>query len=153
MSDSTISRAIENLMAIYPLLHKSIARPLRCQGLLTPGAIYTLGVLKNNGNLSMSEIGKNLAIPKPNVTTLVDKLIAEDMVERLPNENDRRIINIKITPKGVETFLTLKKEISEELRNRLEVLNENDIEKLSFYSQQIKEMLRSVLKNDEKHLQ
>lgn len=96
----------------------------------------------------MSEIGKKLAMPKPNVTTLVDRLIAENLAERLSDENDRRIINIRITEKGIETFLFLKKEISEELQRRLEVLSEKEIENLSLSSTHIKEVLRSVLRND-----
>lgn len=151
MPDSNINNVIENLMAIYPLLHKSIARPLRSSGSLTPGIVYILGLLKNNNTLSMSEIGQKLAMPKPNVTTLVDKLIAENMAERLPDENDRRIINIKITEKGIETFLVLKNEISEELQRKIEVLNEKDLEALSQSSNHVKEMLRMVLKSDCKH--
>jgi len=148
MSESNINKAVENLMAIYPLLHRSISRPLRSNCTLTPGVAFILGLLKNNGILSMSEIGKKLAMPKPNVTTLVDRLIAENLAERLSDENDRRIINIRITEKGIETFFFLKKEISEELQRRLEVLSEKEIENLSISSTHIKEVLRSVLRND-----
>jgi DNA-binding MarR family transcriptional regulator len=142
---------MENLMAVFQLLHKAIARPLRSSCSFSPGMVYILGLLKNNETLSMSEIGKKLIIPKPNVTTLVDKLIAEDMVKRLPDENDRRIINIKITEKGIGSFQVLKNEISEELQRKIEILNEKDLEALSHSSKHVKEMLRMVLKTDCKH--
>jgi len=47
----------------------------------------------------MSEIGKHLGIPKPNVTALIDKLIDEKLSERLPDKTDRRIIKIKLRRK------------------------------------------------------
>jgi DNA-binding MarR family transcriptional regulator len=151
VTDSNIDNALENLMAIFQLLHKTIVRPLRSSCSISPGMVYILGQLKKNGTLSMSEIGKKLIIPKPNVTTLVDKLIAESLAERLPDENDRRIINIRLTEKGSEVFLVLKKNMSEELQRKIEVLNEKDIEELSHSSAHVKDMLRLVLNADCKH--
>jgi DNA-binding MarR family transcriptional regulator len=132
-------------MAIHPLLHKTLLRTVRVNCMHSPGAFYMLGVLKHNGIQSMSEIGKKLAMSKPNVTSLVDKIVAEEWAERLPDENDRRIINIRITEKGIQAFDSFKRDMSDEMYRKLEVFQEDELEVLRDSSEKIKDMLRSIL--------
>ncbi len=137
----SIDLSIENLISIHPLLSKSFTKSIRTKTNLNPGSLYVLGVLRRHDILSMSEIGCKLSMPKPHVTSLVDKLIAEDMVERLLDPKDRRIVNIRITEKGVDDFNAIKLEISKELRIRLEKLSAEKLDILAEASQQIKEIL------------
>ncbi|HEY5508642.1 MAG TPA: MarR family transcriptional regulator [Paludibacter sp.] len=137
----SIDSSIENLISIHPLLSKSFTKSIRTKTNLNPGSLYVLGVLRRHDILSMSEIGCKLSMPKPHVTSLVDKLIAEDMVERLLDPKDRRIVNIRITEKGIDDFNAIKLEISQELRIRLEKLSAEKLDILAEASQQIKEIL------------
>jgi len=61
----------------------------------------------------VSAIGKQLIIAKQNMTTLIDRLMNDGLVERRYDTKDRRIINILITEKGIqflkESMLDLKK--------------------------------------------
>jgi DNA-binding MarR family transcriptional regulator len=84
-------------------------------------------------------------MPKPHVTTLIDRLIAEKMVERLFDPKDRRIVNVRITEKGVNDFNAIKLEISQELRIKLEKLDVEKLEILSVASKQVKDILMTVL--------
>jgi len=137
----SIDSSIENLISIHPLLSKSFTKSIRTKTNLNPGSLYVLGVLRRHDILSMSEIGCKLSMPKPHVTSLVDKLIAEDMVERLLDPNDRRIVNIRITEKGIADFNAIKFEISQELRIRLEKLSAEKLDILAEASKQIKDIL------------
>jgi DNA-binding MarR family transcriptional regulator len=137
----SIDSSIENLISIHPLLSKSFTKSIRTKTNLNPGSLYVLGVLRRHDILSMSEIGCKLSMPKPHVTSLVDKLIAEDMVERLLDPKDRRIVNIRITEKGIDDFNAIKFEISQELRSKLEKLSAEKLDILAEASQQIKEIL------------
>lgn len=141
----SIDSVIENLITIQPLLSKTFTRSLRAKTNLNPGSLYVLGVLLRHETLSMSEIGCKLSMPKPHVTSLVDKLIAEEMVERLNDPNDRRIINIQITDKGKNDFLEIKKEISKEFRLKLKVLNPDQLRAFSTASKQVKDILTEIL--------
>ena len=87
-------------------------------------------------------------MPKSHATALVDKLIAEEMVERLFDPKDRRIVYVQITAKGAEDFNTIKQEISQEMRMRLEKLDSSKIEILAVASQQLKDILMEVLLDD-----
>ena len=144
-STVSIETVIENLISIHPLLTKSFSKSIRLKSNLNPGSLYVLGALSKHEVLSMSEIGCKLSMPKPHVTGLVDKLIAEKLVERLNDPNDRRIVNITITQKGIEDFSLIKKEITMEFREKLELLDENRLIILSEATEQVKEILNSVL--------
>jgi len=141
----SIDRAIENLISIHPLLSKSFTRSIRSKTNLNPGSLYVLGVLTRHGMLSMSEIGCKLAMPKPHITGLVDKLIAEELVERTYDPKDRRIVNVHITEKGAADFNAIKLEISQELRQKLEKLDAHTLQVLSESSQHVKDILTTIV--------
>jgi len=141
----SIDLVIENLISIHPLLSKTFTKAIRSKTNLNPGSLYVLGVLTRHETLSMSEIGCRLSMPKPHITSLVDKLIAEEMVERLFDPKDRRIVNVRITEKGLNDFHTIKQEISQDLRLKLEKLDAEKLETLSGASQQVKDILMTVV--------
>jgi DNA-binding MarR family transcriptional regulator len=143
-----IDSIADNLLSIHPLLYKSISKPMRTQTSITPGAMFVLGSLKRNGILSMSDIGKCLSMPKPHITVIVDKLIEEGYVERQSDPNDRRIVNILITPKGLKDFEEIKQAVSETLKSKLILLSEEELEVLSVASQHVKDILISILSKD-----
>jgi DNA-binding MarR family transcriptional regulator len=148
MTTLKIDMIADNLISIHPLLFKSISRPLRNQTSITPGGMYVLGSLKRNGTQSMSDIGKCLSMPKPHVTVIVDKLIEEGYVERQSDPNDRRVVNILLTEKGLEDFENIKQEISENLKIKLSKLNEDEQEILADASQKVREILISILSKE-----
>jgi len=148
MTQLKIDLIAENLITIHPLLYKSISKPLRNQSSITPGGMFVMGTLKRHGTLSMSDIGKCLAMPKPHVTVIVDKLIEEGYVERQSDPKDRRIVNILITGKGVTDFETIKQSVSENLKSKLLLLSEDELEILSNATQQVKEILITILSKE-----
>lgn len=48
----------------------------------------------------MSELAQSLEISRPAATGLIDRLIAQRLVQRENLEEDRRTIKVSITPKG-----------------------------------------------------
>ena len=132
---------VENLMSIYPLLSKNFAKAIRTKTTFTPGVLFTLGALYHHKKLTMSGIGCHLSIPKPHATILVDKLIKDDLVVRLPDPHDRRVIYIELTEKGRDTLKSLKSIVSEELTKKLALLTVEQMQLLSTASEQVKETL------------
>ena len=138
----------DNLMAIHPLLYKSISKPLRSKTSITPGGMFVMDSLKRRGTLSMSDIGKCLSMPKPHITVIVDKLIDEGYVVRHNNSNDRRIINISLTDKELIDFEDIRQALSETLKSKLVLLNDQELEQLVEASQKMKEILTSILSRE-----
>jgi DNA-binding MarR family transcriptional regulator len=138
----------QHLMAIHPLLYKSITKPLRSKTSITPGGMFVMDSLKRHGTLSMSDIGKCLSMPKPQITVIVDRLIEEGYVVRQNDSNDRRIINISLTDKGLIDFEDIKQALSETLKSKLVLLNDQELEQLSEASQKMKDILISILSRE-----
>ena len=149
MTKIKVDLIAENLMAIHPLLYKSISKPLRTRSSITPGGMFVMESLKRRGMLSMSDIGKCLSMPKPHITVIVDKLIDEGYVVRQNDSKDRRIINISLTDKGLIDFEEIREAVSMTLKSKLILLSEEQQDQLSTSSQQLKEILISLLTNNE----
>lgn len=115
---------------------------------MTPGAMFVMGSLKRHGLLSMSDIGKCLAMPKPHVTLIIDRLIEEQYVERQNDPNDRRIINVSITEKGIQIFDEIKATLVENMKIKLLNLTEEEQEILAVASLQVKDILMSILSKE-----
>lgn len=145
MTQSIVDSIAENLISIHPMLYKSISKPIRSKSSITPGGMFVLGSLKRHGILSMSDIGKCLMMPKPHITVIVDRLIEAGCVERKNDPKDRRIVNISLTQKGLKDFERIKQTSSAALKQKLVALNDEELEKLATSSQQVKEILISIL--------
>ncbi len=142
-----IDLIVENLISILPVIAKSYSKAVRSKTDFTPSTLFTLGALAHHGKLTMSGIGCHLTVPKPQVTSLVDKLIKDNLVERSYDPNDRRIIYIQLTAKGRETFIETKKIIGAEFRERLVNLEKDKLEVLQTASLNVKTILTEVMQD------
>jgi DNA-binding MarR family transcriptional regulator len=143
--DISIDKIIDNLFFISPSVTKSLVHSFRAKTNLNPVSFYILRLLSRHEILSMSEIGFKLQMPKPHVTAQVDKLIAENMAERHFDSNDRRIINIKLTIKGIETINLISNEVSQEIRKRIQTLDSEKIRNMLDASQQLRDILFEIM--------
>jgi len=141
----SIDKIIENLIYLHPLLSKSLTRSIRLKTNLNPGSLYILGMLSKYEMLSMSEIGCKLSMPKPHVTAQVDKLILEEMVERIFDPQDRRIINIRMTEKGKEDFIAIKLEVTKDMRERIQKIEPSKLAVLSDSTQYVRDILSDIM--------
>ena len=91
-----------------------------------------------------SEVGKKLVISTPNMTKLLTKLIEEDMVERIPEEKDRRIININLTDKGHEYLDSQFAEIKSALKDKFSSLPYDKLDKFNDSLITLKEVLNEI---------
>ncbi|MEO8772899.1 MAG: MarR family transcriptional regulator [Gelidibacter sp.] len=75
-----------------------------------------LRILKgSNDSLKVQTIKKRMIERSPNVTRLMDKLYAKELIERFPCDEDRRVVYIKITQKGMELLDSISKDFNQDL--------------------------------------
>jgi len=67
---------------------------------LTLTQMAALATLDRAGPMPMGTLAEHEQIGAPTVTKIVDKLHAAGLVDRLPDERDRRVIRLAITPSG-----------------------------------------------------
>ncbi len=84
-------------------LHNEVSRGLAAEG-LTASQFSTLKVLKLRGPLAQRDIASYLLKTGGNVTVVVDNLELRNLVTRIRDTEDRRIVFVKITPEGEKVF-------------------------------------------------
>lgn len=132
MDDPLRAKIAEDLIALLPFYHKKIFRMQQGVSGMQIAQYRTLGsLMREKKPLSMSELGKRLYISKPYMTVLVDQLIRDGYAERLADLQDRRIINIAITQKGVKYLKQAASLYKDGIRELLTTLDSRDLEELS----------------------
>ena len=67
---------------------------------LSHGQMGILMNLEERGEMSQSDLAKEIHLKPPSITVAIRKLEKKDLIVRKPDENDQRIIRIDITEKG-----------------------------------------------------
>ncbi len=70
------------------------------RGELSSSAFSTLDTLNYAGPLRISELADREGISQPGMTTLINRLAAEDFAQRLADPDDGRATLVSITPAG-----------------------------------------------------
>ena len=146
MNEFKMDLIIQNFISVIPLFKKKLIHE-NCgfdKNSLNHSHFQIMSVLKNNGKLPISEVAKQLFISTPNMTKLLNKLIDEDMIERIPDEKDRRIININLTEKGYKYLEDRYESIKSTLKNRLSSLPDDKLDKLNESLVTLKDVLSEI---------
>ncbi|EKF86168.1 MarR family winged helix-turn-helix transcriptional regulator [Methanobacterium formicicum] len=146
MEDERLDKMVDNLYLFFPLFRKKVFkhRKRSHEGKMPHSYYHVLKILDKHGNLPMSKIGRNVHISKSNMTSLIDKLVENGLAERLPDQNDRRVINISITPKGKDVLKDWRKNSNNEIKKSLSVLSEEDLETFYVSVENIKDILHKL---------
>ncbi|MBU1086846.1 MAG: MarR family transcriptional regulator [Candidatus Omnitrophica bacterium] len=129
MKQQSIDEYVEQVVRVLPQVirwfHVNRANALtRAQ--LNPAQFYVLDIISELGEQKMSQLSRKLSVSLPAVTRIVDKLFAEKMVERIPGEKDRRVIEIKITLKGKKIVAEFRKQRQQAFKDIFSKLCEKD---------------------------
>ncbi len=70
---------------------------------LTLPQYRVLGILAE-GTAAASGLADRLAVRRPSITALIDGLVARGLVDRRQEDADRRRVEVRLTPEGVNTL-------------------------------------------------
>jgi DNA-binding MarR family transcriptional regulator len=149
MDEEKLNKMVDDLYLFFPLFRKKLFKHKKNlkQKKIPHSFYHILKVLKKRGELPMSEIGRLVFISKSNMTSLIDKLVENGLAERLPDKNDRRVINIALTDKGKDLLKDWRKYSNTEIKMNLSTLSNEDLEKFYESIENIRDIL---LKMDDK---
>jgi DNA-binding MarR family transcriptional regulator len=73
-----------------------------------PSFLYRILILlaRSDTPLTMSELSMELNVPMSTATRIVDWLVSGDMVERVNDPNDRRVVRVGMSKSGREIYET-----------------------------------------------
>jgi DNA-binding MarR family transcriptional regulator len=142
MNDPQIDRILENMFLVMLTIHKKILKK-DLSGFpdnLTRLHMAVMGELSQD-SMTMSELAKTLMMMKPQLTHVVDALVSLDIVERRPDEKDRRVINLALTEHGRVLLEESKQRVKEHTKQRLSALTPEELVRMA----DALETLRSII--------
>ncbi len=139
-----------DLFSTLPLIHRSISRKLiktvvtSFKEDIAPPHFQIMKLLEEAGTLHVAEIGERLQIARPQMTHLIDRLVELDIVERETNEEDRRMLNIRLKDKGKSIIKARDKQVINATREALSGLTDDELKQLSMSLNNIKEIFSKL---------
>lgn len=121
----------DDLMDSFPLFLRRASPAAGLPSGKRPGPCrFVLHAIMMHGPVRMSEIGRHMGISRPYMTALVDKLVDDGLVERVPDPNDRRAVLVRITEAGREANKDFARNTREVIVKNLSSLDSEDVEVL-----------------------
>jgi MarR family transcriptional regulator, organic hydroperoxide resistance regulator len=97
-----------SLYTAYAMMHKECDRALSGRGLTVPQA-SVIGLLGVAGRpLPVTRLARLLTQESQSATSLVDRMCAVGLVERLNDPHDRRVVLVQLTNKGRDMYDVLR---------------------------------------------
>jgi DNA-binding MarR family transcriptional regulator len=95
--------AVITIFRTADVLHHAVERSLSAFGLSTE-QYNVLRILRGAGEngLPTLDISSRMLSRSPNITRLLDKLIAKKLARRSRPKDDRRVVIVSVTPQGLE---------------------------------------------------
>lgn len=94
---ATLARALRELVGAVALAQR---RTIAAQGLPPHG--HLLLHLKRLGPVTQGELGRAVGLDKSWVSRIVDRFVADALVERVALQKDRRCLELRLTAAGAE---------------------------------------------------
>jgi DNA-binding MarR family transcriptional regulator len=109
--------------------HSSLRDPVSAmceQARLTPPQIHSLLWLGHDGPLTMGELSRRVGVTEKTGTGLVDRLEQEGYAARERDQQDRRVVRARLTPRGAGAYRRLDAAIDQKLARLLGLLEGPD---------------------------
>jgi DNA-binding MarR family transcriptional regulator len=150
MRSDTLGRVAVDLLSIPPLIFRGIRRTLIKTTLaeinvdITPLHFEVIRLLEEEGTRHVAEIGRRLQIAKAQMTQLIDKLVALNIVERKVDIADRRTANISLTDQGRVILKEHKNSLMNAIRESMACLTDEELEVLWGSLRKIRDILSKI---------
>lgn len=145
MKEDKLELIMQNFISIMPLFQKKLIRS-NCNFHnddfnLNHSHFQIMVILKEEGKLPISDVAKKLLISTPNMTKLLNKLIDLEMINRIHDTNDRRIVNIELTQRGKDYLNEKFENVKNSMKATFSALPDKEINKLNSSLENLKEVL------------
>lgn len=92
--------------------------------------VKALYAFRDKDRLSMKELASIVGVKLPNMTMMIDSLAREGVVERERDGNDRRKVNVWLTPKGKklrESFFAQRHRVARSIFENIEPVDRTEL--------------------------
>ncbi len=121
---SNENELLRSLFHIKKMLFAEIGKSFMASGLTSIEVMVLYRIKHGMENQKISELANEMGIPASTFTGIIDRLVEKNYIERERNEEDRRIVTIKIRDNKSQTM----KEANPAAKYMQEVLSEMEPE-------------------------
>lgn len=97
---------------------------------LTQSQFSVLEVLGHLGSMKIGDVCDKMLVSGGNMTLILDNLEKLELIERIFSKEDRRAINVRLTPKGNSLFDQIFNQHAEFIGERMSVLTKDEQKQL-----------------------
>jgi DNA-binding MarR family transcriptional regulator len=136
----TIQGIIENFSR---LSHSNLKKHHACRHRfggdtdLSPAQIGVMHAISHHRKMTTNKMAEAMGVTKSAISQVAEPLVKEGFLERIVDENDRRIAHLSVTHKGHKLMHIFKKHAVENSRDALEALTDEELELLHGLSQKM----------------
>lgn len=119
-------KTIDSLLKAMLVLSRAVDHSLEANAVeaavgetLSSSKVQILRLLGHRGNQTASQLARYLAVSKPAVSQIIDTMVRAKLVNRRTAKEDRREVNLSLTPKGKKFSQSVLKEQRQFLKNAL----------------------------------
>ncbi|MFB5662917.1 MarR family winged helix-turn-helix transcriptional regulator [Alteribacillus sp. HJP-4] len=134
MLTQTEVAGIEKSLRHVSYIVKQKGREILNQFPITPPQFVALQWLQEHGDMTIGELSNHMYLACSTTTDLIDRMEKNELVERVKDQKDRRVVRIHLLEKGERII----KEVIEKRQNYLQEILED------FSSQQVEALDNSI---------
>ena|SRR5690625_3525301 len=108
---------------------------------ITTDQFTVLQYIAQNNKVTSTEIAREMGVGKSAITALVNRLVQRNMITRERNEQDRRIVYLRMTDEGLYAVQQTKQAIHRYLEDKLSHFPIEDIEKFLLSIEKLAELM------------
>lgn len=97
---------------------------------VTASQYIVLAQLSDEDGLSLSQLGERLYFDNPTITGIVDRMERDGLVERCRAADDRRVVNVLLTPQGKKLLSAIENIADEINESVMDEFTKTDQDKL-----------------------
>ena len=105
------------------------------------GQRKTLFFISNRGATTTGKLATALKVTPTNVTGIIDRLLEKDLITRIGDPDDRRVLVLRTTPKGDELVAELRQKRRERMTELFKNLSDKEAE---IVAQGLKIMVKAI---------
>lgn len=108
---------------------------------LTIPQLVVLRAIETLGDVTVKRLSDHVSLSQATVTTILDRLEGRLLVERVRNEEDKRVVNARLTAQGKKTLKQSPPLLHEKFIERFEALDDNEQEAILDVLQKVATMM------------
>lgn len=123
---------IEFLLREISVIVKRKGREILDRFPVTPPQFSALLLLQENGDLTIGELSQKMFLACSTMTDLIDRMEKNEVVERIRDERDRRVVRIRLLDKGskiIEEVLAARRQYLSDILSHLSSEETEQIQK------------------------